>query len=345
MFNASRSQGFYVGTLMQVPVRISGWFLALVLYYAYSLRNSPQIAIIWTVAVTLSILVHEFGHATLARYYKLRPAVLLHGFGGLCMHDRAERDRHDAIIVAAGPAFGLILGGITYLVWLAIGEFAPQWITNHSAYAYRAMIWINILWSFVNLIPLWPLDGGQLFRLALIQKMSPVQAERVTHIVGLLVAAGGAYYLYTLRYGMLLPLLAAYLAYMNYQQLQSGSVSGPIRPKSNFAKELLGKAEEALSREDWHEAARLCYQLRDLNSFSNKVLERTWAILTIATAYQDDYEQALRYARKAPDTEDVIRARAYCHMGLEEREAALALLDEHGVTPAANDPWLGTLVS
>src|SRR5690606_35314332 len=52
------------------------------------------------------------------------------------------------------------------------------------------LIYINFYWSLVNLLPLWPLDGGQLYRLGMLKLFKPVRAERIVHITALAVLVG-----------------------------------------------------------------------------------------------------------------------------------------------------------
>ena len=51
------------------------------------------------------------------------------------------------------------------------------------------MLWINIMWGLLNLLPVWPLDGGQITETVLSQ-VNPYDGRRWTHIVSLV--AGGA---------------------------------------------------------------------------------------------------------------------------------------------------------
>src|SRR5690606_14182007 len=132
--------------------------------------------VIFALAVTLSLLVHEFGHAFVSKHYELRPSILLHGFGGLCISEAARRDSDDAKILFAGPLAGLVFGGLM----LALSVFAPG-VVNASpllAQFVGALVFVNIFWSLVNLLlPIWPLDGGQLFHLLLRRFMAPERAQ------------------------------------------------------------------------------------------------------------------------------------------------------------------------
>ena len=67
----------------------------------------------WIVAVFLSILIHELGHALVMRAYGFRPWITLYGLGGqasydlpLCVHVEGIGALAQVLISAAGPAAG-----------------------------------------------------------------------------------------------------------------------------------------------------------------------------------------------------------------------------------------------
>lgn len=298
-------QGFHAFTLFQIPVVISPWFLILAGWLGWQ-QHDLRYTLIWIVVLAVSILVHEFGHALVARAYRLAPKVMLHGWGGLCAHDRAERDRDDALIVISGPAAGLLLGG---LVWI-LARFIPGLHGNlYAMYTINILLYVNIFWSLVNLIPLWPLDGGQLFRLGLLQVFGPGKAERITHITGLVIGVIGGWYAFQVWHSTFVAIMAGYMAYENLKALQSGRASGAIRPKNRFAQDLLTQAKAALAAEDWKTAARLGHQIRSLQSLTDATMLATWDILARSTAHQDEPERALSYARRARPSAIIVAIR------------------------------------
>lgn len=128
-----------------------------------------------------SILVHELGHATVARAYKLGPVeIMLHGFGGLARYARAPRPSQGVWVTLAGPGAGLLLGLATLpLVFVLDGE--PR------SYAIF-VVYVNVFWSLFNLLPMFPLDGGHVLLHALSTRISRPSAERWAARVGVLTA-------------------------------------------------------------------------------------------------------------------------------------------------------------
>tara|TARA_R110002096_G_scaffold436100_2_gene667769 strand:+ start:20297 stop:21361 length:1065 start_codon:yes stop_codon:yes gene_type:complete len=297
----SLEMGLYLFSLARIPVSVSGWYFALIAYYAYS--AGPARGLLFGLCVTVSLLVHEFGHALVARHYRLDPEVLLHGLGGLCSHKPANSNRHDAFIIAAGPFAGLFFGGLVYLAQEAMWSYRPDLMYGNEPLqlTFSFFLYITIIWNIANLLPLWPLDGGQLFRLLMVRLLKPSQAERATHYVG--IAVGAVVLSLTVAYlsSPFLIIIVGFLMYKNFTQLNAVTSSGPLRRENRFAKDLLNKAETALKEGDADEAARVCHQLRTDSHVSEATLEKIWAILAVASYAQGDQDEADSYAERAPD--------------------------------------------
>lgn len=312
--------GFHLFTLANVPVSVSPWYLLLLAYLAY-----PNLAqgLLFALFITISLLAHEFGHALMARRFKLQPQILLHGFGGLTGHDRARTQREEALIIAAGPACGLLLG----LAVLGVLTFAPI----QSPYLFSALRYfmiINFVWSVFNLLPMWPMDGGQLLRIGASKVLKPARGERLTHIVSIVVvivvAVASRFYA---DFGPMMMIILAMTAWQNFQALTAGksAASAPVRDNA-FASELLDKAQRAYEAGDDDEAARLCHQLRAESNVAPATLSKAWAILGVTTTRKGDYAEALSYLRRAPETIDTIEATAQCLYQLSMFEALEALV-------------------
>ena len=115
---------------------------------------------VWIVAMFISVLAHEFGHALMARFFGGAPSVALYGLGGLTSLGLGgvSRGAH-FLISAAGPAVGLSLAVLTAVVCFFVRGAAPvldEWMID--------MLWINVVWSLFNLLPILPMDGGQMLR-------------------------------------------------------------------------------------------------------------------------------------------------------------------------------------
>ncbi len=170
-------------------VRVSVWFwaMALVLGAMYGLLpDHPDHLIILVVVLFGSILLHELGHALAFRHYGMNSRIVLHHTGGVAIPDgggySSRRTKWSAVIIsAAGPGIQLALAAVVILlVWASGHEVSlplPSAITSHLpkiegakisnvhvASLVNFILFINILWAVFNLLPVYPLDGGQISR-------------------------------------------------------------------------------------------------------------------------------------------------------------------------------------
>jgi len=149
--------------LLGYPVRIEWffWVLCLFLGMPFLQRQGPDgigMFAITTGVILGSILWHEIGHAwARKRFGAAYSEITLHGMGGLCSGP-GHFTRHESIfIAAAGPAASLLLGGLTWLLTLTPG-IADPWVK----FFVGQMLWVNVGWALVNLLPILPLDGGHI---------------------------------------------------------------------------------------------------------------------------------------------------------------------------------------
>jgi len=203
--------------LFGFPVTVQPAFLGLLaIYLLFSLQaRQPLYALAsFSVVVFISILVHELGHALVARRFALNvDGIWLHGMGGHVRHGRGTAGQSLAISLA-GPGAGLALG---LSVWALAPLLPPSPIVDTVV---GDLLWVNIGWSVFNLLPMMPLDGGHALRSALSLRWPHVTATRWAASVGLII--GGGIAVLGWRYGMIFVLFIGGLsAYQNYQVLQS----------------------------------------------------------------------------------------------------------------------------
>jgi len=300
-----RVNPIHLFTLRGIPVFVSPTYLILLFLYGY---RSPLTGLIWGACITVSLLVHEFGHALVAQRLRHDPAIVLHGFGGLTTRTRTGRDVEEAALVAMGPAAGLALGLGVY----AIAAFAPP-STPVTATLVYSLLRACIFWNLVNLLPVWPLDGGQLLKLGTGRLLSPGWSSRITHGLSLLVLAALLVYAYQ-EHSIFLLVILVMLAMQNVQALQGNHADelATSSRTSSLARELLDKANAALAAGDYKEAARLAHQARAQDGIPPVTMERIWQTLGVATERMGEYEEALAYLRRARPNNQVRAATAEC---------------------------------
>ncbi len=167
-----------------------------------------------------SVLLHELGHALVARHLGVRVAgIELHFFGGAAKLTAQPKSAGDEIaIAAAGPAVSFALGGVGMVLATLTG-----W------YVFLVFGWINLIMGVFNLVPALPMDGGRIFRAALSRRMGFARATEVSVTVARGVAiAMGLIAVFTLQLYLLA--LAVLLWIMGTAELQLSRRVGYGRP-------------------------------------------------------------------------------------------------------------------
>jgi Zn-dependent protease len=234
LFEPDRTQFDLSWRMFGIPVRIHPMFWLLCLVLGQNLlRDSFAAFFLFVGCVLVSLLVHEMGHVLMGLYFGRSSYIVLYGFGGVAVSNRELPSRGQRIAVSlAGPAAGLVLFG---LVWLFQKEALPALDPNgEKPLLWDVVYWlylINLVWNLLNLVPIWPLDGGKISR-EILTGLLPRNGLQVSLGISFLLASllaiqalsayyGGPYipFLYTLR-GPINALLFGVLAFQSFQLLQ-----------------------------------------------------------------------------------------------------------------------------
>ncbi len=223
--------------LLGIPVRVNPFFWAMAAFLGWQSHDGFQL-VIWIGCVFVSVMVHEFGHALTGRYLsRQRPAVILYYMGGLCVPDRDDRSPWRRIaVLLMGPGAGFLLLAATMAVgaaafgFVGFGEYQRE-IHEVRRFGNPTLIQIyielqviNLLWGLFNLLPIFPLDGGQIASV-LLSMGNRREGPRRAHGLSIAVAALVAYYLYTRgqTYNAFMILM---LGLFNFQLLQATRYEG-----------------------------------------------------------------------------------------------------------------------
>jgi len=200
--------------LAGIPIRISPMFWVITAVLGWNDGNLTDVAI-WVVCVLFSVIVHEMGHGLTNKLFGRRPAIILHGMGGLCFSEWATLSSWKRILVLFnGPLAG-------FLVYLIIDNslHGMKFSDPNVREFLNNLVFINLTWGLVNLIPIWPLDGGQIMGVVL-QKVSSRRGQELTHGLSFVVSVLGAIYIYSRTNEVYLTMLLGMFAFNNFQMLQ-----------------------------------------------------------------------------------------------------------------------------
>jgi Zn-dependent protease len=198
-------QGFQIGTVRGIPIRIHFSFLLILPFLAYLFSQSfveaarlagvPPAQLsgapwMWGLLVALalfaSVLLHELAHSlyALAHGGKVRSITLLM-IGGISeLTEAPRRPAEEAWMALAGPATSLLAGGAFYLL-LVVTRGRVGFDVRFALY-YLAQL--NVVLGLFNLLPAFPLDGGRILRALLSRRHGPVRATQVAVAVGKAIA-------------------------------------------------------------------------------------------------------------------------------------------------------------
>lgn len=134
---------------------------------------------LFVMAAFVSVLIHELGHALMIRKYGHPTQIVLTTMGGYATMPAGRLSRKQSFLVtAAGPAIQLFFG--------ALAMFGAGFLSETpglTGEVIGAFIQISIIWALFNLLPIFPMDGGQMLAAA----MGPRRVKGL-HITGMVVA-------------------------------------------------------------------------------------------------------------------------------------------------------------
>ncbi len=169
-------RNFKLGTILGIPILVSPSFFVLfavitVILGANFYPEAHAGASAWTYTLMAmvsaplffsSIVLHELGHSVIARFYKIPvKSITLFALGGVAHISRdATRPVAELLMALAGPFMSLLIGGAFIGAWFLFGAGDSSAVDA----VLLGLGGMNIVLAIFNLIPLFPMDGGRVFR-------------------------------------------------------------------------------------------------------------------------------------------------------------------------------------
>jgi Zn-dependent protease len=190
----TRSQGsIHLFRVAGIDVYLHWWWFIVALYEIQG--RSHYTSIVWKIAEYLSlfliVLLHEFGHALACRSVGgTANKILLWPLGGVAYVDPPQRPGATLWSLFAGPLVNIVLAPILAAAYFYVRSH--HWAVDlpNQYFFLRNLFGIDIGLLVFNMLPIYPLDGGQIFRSLLWFVMGRARSLMVATIFSFIGIAG-----------------------------------------------------------------------------------------------------------------------------------------------------------
>lgn len=151
-----------------MPIRINPFFFLWPVLLMTQLTDDLLLIVLGVGVMMGSIFVHELGHAIAAKACGCDVMIEFTALGGLTYYKGPILSFWQRLgIVVAGPAAGFALWGFLKLLLLYVLPLGIFFDYPRIGYLTGLALVVNWYWNLFNLLPVYPLDGGQITRLTL----------------------------------------------------------------------------------------------------------------------------------------------------------------------------------
>jgi Zn-dependent protease len=180
--------------MLGVPIRIHATFLLILVWFgmaaAASSRNVPR-EIAFVLALFACVVLHELGHAVMARRFGVRTReIVLYPIGGVARLESIPGGWAELAIALAGPAVNVALAAAcaAALVALHVPQAFRQAMPWENTGLVQKLLWANVTLVVFNMIPAFPMDGGRVLRALLAVGLGQQRATRIAAFIGQAIA-------------------------------------------------------------------------------------------------------------------------------------------------------------
>ncbi|MFM7040409.1 MAG: metalloprotease [Planctomycetaceae bacterium] len=181
--------------LFRIPIRVHPifWISSAMMVWD---GDNPAQTVLGVLCIFFSVLVHELGHAFVIRKYGFPSEIVLYVLGGYATSSHFPFRKAVAVSLA-GPMAGLAVGA---LIFLAGRVVFPEFLIAYPQlfYVFIMLMFGGMTVNLLNLIPVLPLDGGQIMA-ACIRQYGPRGTDRYELALKASVGISGAVCLWAAR--------------------------------------------------------------------------------------------------------------------------------------------------
>lgn len=169
------------------------WFI--VALFEIQARRGHYTSVLWNVleylALFLIVLLHEFGHAFACRSVGGQAdTIMLWPLGGVAYVNPPQRPGATLWSIAAGPLVNVALLPILGLARMAASSMHWQDSMPNAYLLLQAVFWTNVVLLVFNILPIYPLDGGQILRSLLWFPLGRARSLMVASALGFIGVVG-----------------------------------------------------------------------------------------------------------------------------------------------------------
>lgn len=234
----------------RIPVLIYPFFWLLIVVIGWLNSETVLGTAIWSAVILISVLIHEYGHALTSLAFGQEAEINLIGLGGLTKRQGPKLSLgREFLIVFDGPAAGLLLFVISFLL---LGVMQDK--NTILAYALEVSINVNLFWTLLNLLPVFPLDGGHLMRIFL-EGIFGVRGMKAAFIISILLAVCIGLFFFLIHQVVMgaLFLMLAFESYRAWVDVKTMTPEDANTQLQEYFREALrelqaGNTQEALTR-------------------------------------------------------------------------------------------------
>ncbi len=205
-------------TVLGIPVRFHFTFLLFLVFMIFlgiGNRQTGVSFILYILALFGSVILHEIGHAIVARIYGIRTVdITMYPIGGVSRLESTPPPQHELWIALAGPLVNLLISGLLVgiLYWTNHPVNIKDLPNPSDTNLVERIAAGNLILGLFNLLPAFPMDGGRILRAILARTRSVDEASRISAAAGRMLAiAMGLYGLLAMQFFLVFIAFFVYL--------------------------------------------------------------------------------------------------------------------------------------
>jgi Zn-dependent protease len=182
-----------LGKLLGIDVYLHFTFLLLLAFLGFIYWRATQNVetalrgVAFIVALFGCVVLHELGHALMARHYGIQTRdITLLPIGGIARLEKMpEKPMQELWVALAGPAVNAVIAAVLFAGLTATSSFTPvEELSVTGGSLWQRLLMLNLLLVAFNLLPAFPMDGGRVLRACLAMRLGRRRATAIAANVG-----------------------------------------------------------------------------------------------------------------------------------------------------------------